>query len=78
MKRGRYNFSPCQTDRTSVAQLHEPPGGALECNLIGRCPFFKSLHNPLRKKIWFLIPCFEIFRLQNNRETKGKTIAYCS
>ena len=24
VKRGRYNFSPCQTDRTSVAQLHEP------------------------------------------------------
>ena len=24
VKRGHYNFSPCQTDRTSVAQLHEP------------------------------------------------------
>ena len=45
------------------------PGGALECNLTGRC-----LHNPFRKKICILIPCFVIFRLQNNR----KTIAYCS
>ena len=37
-------------------------GGALECNLTGRCPFFKSLHNPFRKKISILIPCFGIFR----------------
>ena len=49
-------------------------GGALECNLTGRCPFFKSLHNPFRKKFWILIPCFGIFRLQNNREK----VAYCS
>ena len=25
-------------------------GGALECNLTGRCPFFKNPHNPFRKK----------------------------
>ena len=37
--------------------------GALECNLTGRCPFFKDLHNPFRKKICILIPCFGIFRL---------------
>ena len=54
------------------------PGGALECNQTGRCPFFKSLHNPFRKKICILIPCFGIFRLQNNRKTIVKTIAYCS
>ena len=29
------------------------PRGALECNLTGRCPFFKSLHNPFRKKMHF-------------------------
>ena len=46
-------------------------GGALECNLTGRCPFFKSL---FRKKICILILCFGIFRLQNNR----KTITYCA
>ena len=28
-------------------------GGALECNLTGRCPFFKSLHNRLGKKFAF-------------------------
>ena len=48
-------------------------GGALECNLTGRCLFFKSLDNPFRKNNCILIPCFGIFRLQNNRET----IAYC-
>ena len=31
----------------------EPGGGALECNLTGRCPFFKSLYNPFRKKLHF-------------------------
>ena len=53
-------------------------GGALECNLMGRrCPFFKSLHNPFRKKC-ILIPCLGIFKFQNNRKTIEKTIAYCS
>ena len=55
-----------------------PGGEALKCNLTGRCPFFKSLHKPFRKKICILIPCFGIFRLQNNRTTIGKTITYCS
>ena len=27
------------------------PGGALECNLTGRCPFFKNLHNLFWEKI---------------------------
>ena len=27
--------------------------GVLECNLTGRCPFLKSLHNPFGKKIAF-------------------------
>ena len=49
-------------------------GGALECNLTGRCPFFKNFHNPFRKKNCISIPCFGIFRLQNNK----KTIDYCS
>ena len=58
--------------------------GALECNLTGRCPFFKNLHNRFRKKICISIPCFGIFRLQNNRENNSllflknsKTITYC-
>ena len=25
----------------------------LECNLTERCPFFKNLHNPFRKKLHF-------------------------
>ena len=54
-----------------------PGAEGLEYNLTGRFPFFKSLHNPFRKKIAFLIPCFGIFRLQNNRKTIWKTIAYC-
>ena len=28
-------------------------GGALECNLIRRCSFFKDVHNPFRKKMHF-------------------------
>ena len=35
-----------------------PRGRALESNLTGRCPFFKSLH-PFREKICILIPCSE-------------------
>ena len=57
-------------------------GGALECNLTGRCPFFKSLDNPFRKKNCILTPCFGIFRLQNNRENNSllflKTIVFFS
>ena len=30
----------------------------LNGHLTGRCPFFKGLHNPFRKKICILIPCF--------------------
>ena len=39
-------------------------GGAFECNFTGRCPFFKNLHNPFRKKICSSIPCFGIIRFQ--------------
>ena len=34
-------------------------GGALECDLTGRCPFFKNLHNMFRKKIAFRYPVSE-------------------
>ena len=61
-----------------IESLENNPGGALECNLTGGCSFFISLHNPFRKKFCISIPCFGIFRLQNNRKTIGKTIAYCS
>ena len=70
------------------------PEGTFECNLTGRCPFFKNPHNPFRKKICISIPCFGIIRLQNipknNTENNSilffenttllflKTIAYCS
>ena len=68
------------TDNQGKIFLILPPGGGghLECNLTGRCPFFKRLHNPLRKKICILIPCFGIFRLQNNSLLFLKTIAFCS
>ena len=40
---------------------HVPGGeeGALECNLTERCPFFKNLPNPFRKKIEFRYPVSE-------------------
>ena len=47
-------------------------GGALECNLTGRCPFFKNLHNPFRKKFAFRYPVSELLdskNSKNNRET---------
>ena len=50
------------------------PQGALECNLTGRCPFFKNLRNPFRKKICMSIPCFGIIRLQKIPKTIGKTV----
>ena len=34
----------------SIFRLVSGGGGALECNLTGRCPFFKNLHNPFWKK----------------------------
>ena len=53
-------------------------GGALECNLTGRFPFFMNLHNPFRKKIYISIPCFGIIRLPKIPKSIEKTIAYCS
>ena len=51
-------------------------GGALECNLARRCPFFKNLHNPFRKKFAFRHPASElldyIIRLQKITKTIGK------
>ena len=78
--KSKQNYILCVTK-----QPIPPGGGALECNLTGRCPFFKNFHNPFRKKNCISILCFEIFRLQNNREnnsilflkTIAKTIAYC-
>ena len=49
-------------------------GGALECNLTGRCPFSKNPHNPFRKKICISIPCFGIIRLQKPK-TIGKELS---
>ena len=36
--------------------MYLPGGGALECNLTGRCPFCKNVHNPYGKKIAFQYP----------------------
>ena len=40
----------------------------LECNMTGRCPFLKNLHNLFREKMCISILCFGIFRLLYNRE----------
>ena len=58
--------------KEKVLSTKTPGGGALECNLTGRCPFFKSLHNPFGKKNCILIPFFGIFRLENNGKQWGK------
>ena len=47
-------------ERDSSAEGRGGGGGAaLECNLTGRCPFFKSLQNPFRKKFAFRYPVSE-------------------
>ena len=33
---------------------------AVKCNLTGRCPFFKNIHNPFRKKFAFRYPVSEL------------------
>ena len=45
---------------------------ALECNLMGKCPFFKNPHNPFRKKICIPIPCLELLDFLKNTKTIGK------
>ena len=49
-------------------------GGALECNMTGRCPFSKDLNNLFRKKIEFHYPVSESL----DQKTIGETVAYCS
>ena len=50
--------------KTGTGRLWSGGGGAPECNLTGRCPFFKNLHNPFRNKNCISIPCFGIIRFQ--------------
>ena len=47
MKLGRYNFSPCQTDRTSVAQLHAPKISHRYSNLENNLLFITCLKSAL-------------------------------
>ena len=49
-------------------------GGALECNLTLRCPFFK---NPLGKKFAFRYPVSELLDYKKN-ENNRERIVYCS
>ena len=73
-----YSCRPSQKLFRKIWIMLLAPGGALECNLTGRCPFLKNLHNPFRKTNCISIPCFGIIRLQNIPWTIGKTIVYFS
>ena len=53
-------------------------GGHLNVTWRGGAHFFENLHNLFKEKTCISMPCFRIFRLQNNRENNNKTIAYCS
>ena len=57
-------------------------GGALECNLTGRCPYLRISTTRLGKNFAFPYPVSELLNSKNNRENNGilflKTIAYCS
>ena len=41
------------------------PGGALECNLTRRYPFFKNLHNLFGEKFEFRYPVSELLDYKN-------------
>ena len=69
----------------TLTKLEKSLRGALECNLTGRCPFFKNLYNPFRKKIAFRYPVSELLdykKLQkqwgNNSLLSLKATAFCS
>ena len=47
-------------------------GGALECNLTGRCPFFKNLDNLFMKKFAFRYPVSGLFDYKNFQEQQEK------
>ena len=74
------NLSWRHTIATSFLEYNggASPRGHLNVTWRGDTHFFKNLHSLLTKKICISIPCFGTFRLQNNRKTIGKTIAYCS
>ena len=45
--------------RFYIFVVYIPGEGALECNLTGKCPFFKNLHNTFMKKLAFRYPVSE-------------------
>ena len=55
-----------------------PGGGAFECNLTGRCSFFKNLHNLFIKQFAFRYPVSELLDYKKFQKTIEKTIAYYS
>ena len=57
------------SDPATPQNLKRAPGGrALECNLTGKFPFFKNLHNPFRKKMHFRYPVSELFDYKKLRK----------
>ena len=57
--------------------VHGGGGRALECNLTGRCPFFRNPHNPLGKKFAFRYHVSELLDYKKPENNRG-TIVYCS
>ena len=53
---------------SKAAILVHGGGGALECNLTGRCPFFKNPHNPFWKKFAFRYPVSELLDYKKIRK----------
>ena len=53
-----------------TSSLVPKPGGGLERNMTGRCPFFKNFHNLFRKEIAFQYPVSEL----NFQKTIGKQL----
>ena len=59
-------------DKCNLLLQLRPQGGTLERNLMGRCPFFKNLHNPFRKKIAFRYPVSELLDYKKIKKQQGK------
>ena len=72
----KFGTSSCMSVKSIIGFRESWRRGALECNMTGRCRFFKNLLSPFRKNICISIPCFGILRLQNSRKTVNSNLLY--
>ena len=54
------NHAHCENVKGTQCRLLTPGGGGIECNMTGRCPFFKESPQPVWEKKCISTPCFGI------------------